>query len=675
METTYPVELEASQLTFALDVISHFTNHIVTTLHSPLSARYQQQPLPLSTSSTMLSTSTNDTKGSTSSRSSIASSPPYSSNALSQAEDASDEESEEDEGLEEEEEEECEEGLEEEEQKYESQPQPQPEAEMKIENREVHEKTSARTSPAQPLSALNSYIPRLPISVSSSSQLRPSLNQQQHSRVLPYVNQHRHPLPSSTPTSPHSRFVVEHHQPQQQQYYQQQQYHYHQHQHNNNGSYCPLCRENTSITNSPLIHHHHYHMNATDIPLPRAPTYEPQRPPHLYHHYQPPQSNGPQLRTQNIRLPPSSSSPPSSTTSLRGIGGEGTIARFLAYNHPNPSTPREVLKKLLPPNTLSLEQFEILRTLGTGSFGTVRLCRQKHTGRYYCLKILNKEKVIQLKQVQHVKNEKSVLEKVSHPFIMKLYATFQDSCNLYFLLEYLSGGELFTLVRRNKKRAGLSNEAACFYAAEIVLALRFLHSLDIAHRDLKPENILLDAFGHIKLTDFGFAKEITDRTWTMCGTPDYIAPEVLLGRGYGTHVDWWSFGVLVYEMLAGKPPFHCRNKFQIFEKILSCDYTMPEWFPKDAADLVRNLLQIDVTRRLGCMKGSGGIEEVMNHPWFQCIDWDALYRRRVVPPWQHGASSDDGDTRNFCQYADVDKMAILEENKQSRETDQLFVNF
>ncbi len=143
----------------------------------------------------------------------------------------------------------------------------------------------------------------------------------------------------------------------------------------------------------------------------------------------------------------------------------------------------------------------------------MRLCQQKATGKYFCLKILSKEKIVRLKQTEHVKSEKSVLAQISHPFIVKLYATFQDQANLYFLLEYISGGELFSCIRRNGR---LSNSTARFYAAEIVLAIRYLHSLHIAHRDLKPENLLLDSDGHIKLSDFGFAKVITDKCALLC---------------------------------------------------------------------------------------------------------------------------------------------------------------
>lgn len=318
----------------------------------------------------------------------------------------------------------------------------------------------------------------------------------------------------------------------------------------------------------------------------------------------------------------------------------------------------------MPPSTLSLDYFMLLQTLGTGTFGQVRLCQQKATGKYFCLKILSKEKIVRLKQTEHVKSEKSVLAQISHPFIVKLYATFQDQANLYFLLEYISGGELFSCIRRNGR---LSNSTARFYAAEIVLAIRYLHSLHIAHRDLKPENLLLDSDGHIKLSDFGFAKVITDKTWTMCGTPEYIAPEVILSKGHDKAVDWWSLGVLIYEMLSGKPPFHGEHTFEIFEKILSAKVDMPAYFHPEAKDLIEKLLVVDVAKRLGGTRG-GGAEEVMSHPWFAGIDWDALHKRQLRAPINPGITGE-GDSHNFPRYSDQ-----TVEHKEFKEN-ELFKDF
>jgi len=253
-------------------------------------------------------------------------------------------------------------------------------------------------------------------------------------------------------------------------------------------------------------------------------------------------------------------------------------------------------------------------------------------------------------------------------FIVKLYATFQDPENLYFLLEYVPGGELFSYIR---KRGGLNNDIVKFYASEIILAIRYLHSLNIAHRDLKPENLLLTADGHLKLTDFGFAKIITDKTWTMCGTPEYIAPEVILSKGHDKTVDWWSLGILIYEMLAGRPPFCGEHTFNIFEKILSKQAIQYPNFPPLAEDLVSKLLVVNVAKRLGSTC-SGGVESVTCHPYFNGTDWDALYRKEI-PALLKPEIVREGDTNNFARYTDEETIDSAKQIKRVEET--LFNDF
>jgi serine/threonine protein kinase len=268
-----------------------------------------------------------------------------------------------------------------------------------------------------------------------------------------------------------------------------------------------------------------------------------------------------------------------------------------------------------------------LDTIGTGTFGKVKLCRHVATERVYCLKVLSKERIVRLKQQEHVKNEKWVLTVTQHPFIVRLHATFQDATYLYFLMEFVSGGELFTCIRR---AARLSNRVAQFYTAEIVLALTYLHSCNIVHRDLKPENLLIDAQGHIKLTDFGFAKLVSDRTYTMCGTPEYIAPEVILSKGHSHGADWWSLGVLIFEMLTGQPPFTSDTNHTVFEKILSTRPAYPAYMTPSARAIIDALLVIDVGHRLGCGPERG--EEVKRHEWFAGVDWVAVLARNKEGP-------------------------------------------
>lgn len=250
-------------------------------------------------------------------------------------------------------------------------------------------------------------------------------------------------------------------------------------------------------------------------------------------------------------------------------------------------------------DALSLNDFEFLRTLGTGTFGRVFLVKDKKFQNYFAMKVLKKVEIVRLKQVEHVTSERNILMQLCFPFVVRLYKTFQDNRNLYMLMDYIQGGELFSHLRRLGR---FSNSLACFVAAEVVLTIEYLHLRDIVYRDLKPENILLDNTGHVIITDFGFAKKFQDRTWTLCGTPEYLAPEIIQSKGHGKPVDWWALGVLIYEMLAGFPPFFDDNPFGIYEKILAGRVQFPPHFDPNAKDLVKKLLTVDKTLRLGNLK-------------------------------------------------------------------------
>ncbi|XP_067889245.1 cAMP-dependent protein kinase catalytic subunit PRKX isoform X2 [Heterodontus francisci] len=246
-----------------------------------------------------------------------------------------------------------------------------------------------------------------------------------------------------------------------------------------------------------------------------------------------------------------------------------------------------------------MEELETVATVGTGTFGRVLLVKDKKTREYCALKVMSIPDVIRLKQEQHVHNEKSILTEIHHPFLIKLYWTHHDERFLYMLMEYVPGGELFSYLRNLGR---FNNSTGLFYSAEIVCAIEYLHAKDIVYRDLKPENILLDREGHIKLTDFGFAKKLVDRTWTLCGTPEYLAPEVIQSKGHGRAVDWWALGVLMFEMLSGYPPFFDDNPFGIYQKILAGKLDFPRHLDFYVKDLIKKLLVIDRTRRLGNMK-------------------------------------------------------------------------
>jgi len=315
-------------------------------------------------------------------------------------------------------------------------------------------------------------------------------------------------------------------------------------------------------------------------------------------------------------------------------------------------------------SNLKFEDLEILKTIGTGTFARVCLCRIKNNKtvnrvnnnnggsipKYFALKVLSMHDVIRLKQVEHVKNEKRILSEVSHPFVVDLVWSSRDANRfLYMLFPYVCGGELFSYLRSAGR---FSAPASMFYAAEIVSALDYIHSLSIVYRDLKPENLLLDREGHLKITDFGFAKRIaSDRTWTLCGTPEYLAPEIIQSKGHNRAVDWWALGILIFEMLAGYPPFFDDNPFGIYEKILSGKIDWPRQIETVVKDLIKRLLVQDRTKRMGATKG--GAEDVKRHRWFKNIDWDDVTAKKLKPPIVPNVGHE-GDARNYDDYPETD---------------------
>ncbi|ETI28154.1 cAMP-dependent protein kinase type 2 [Cladophialophora carrionii CBS 160.54] len=294
----------------------------------------------------------------------------------------------------------------------------------------------------------------------------------------------------------------------------------------------------------------------------------------------------------------------------------------------------------------TLTDFTIQRTLGTGSFGRVHLVQSKHNQRYYAIKVLKKAQVVKMKQIEHTNDERRMLQRVKHPFLITLWGTFQDSRNLYMVMDFIEGGELFSLLRKSQR---FPNPVAKFYAAEVTLALEYLHGQNIIYRDLKPENLLLDRHGHVKITDFGFAKEVPDITWTLCGTPDYLAPEVVASKGYNKSVDWWSLGILIFEMLCGFTPFwDGGSPVKIYENILKGRVKYPPYIHADAQDLLVQLITNDLTKRLGNLHG--GPSDIKNHAWFAEVTWERLLKKDIdapyVPPVKGGA----GDASQFDKY-------------------------
>jgi serine/threonine protein kinase len=269
--------------------------------------------------------------------------------------------------------------------------------------------------------------------------------------------------------------------------------------------------------------------------------------------------------------------------------------------------------------------------------GKVFLVKEIKTSQVYALKVLRKDNIIKRNQVEHTKTERNVLGYVKHPFIVGMNMAFQSKDKLYFVLDYCAGGELFFHLGKLGK---FPEPRARFYAAEIILAISYVHTLDIIYRDLKPENVLLDATGHIRLTDFGLSKEGISNSASgansFCGTPEYLAPEILNRQGHGRAVDWWSLGALLYEMLTGLPPFYCQDRERLFEKIRKSELPYPASLSRPAKSVLKGLLTKDPNRRFG--SGPGDAEDIKCHEFFAEINWEKLMNGEVPPPWRPSIS-------------------------------------
>lgn len=288
--------------------------------------------------------------------------------------------------------------------------------------------------------------------------------------------------------------------------------------------------------------------------------------------------------------------------------------------------------------------FDFLKVIGKGSFGKVFLAKRKHDAKYYAVKVLQKKVILNRKEQKHIMAERNVLLKnVKHPFLVGLHYSFQTTDKLYFVLDFINGGELFFHLQKERT---FPEPRAKFYIAEMASALGYLHSLTIVYRDLKPENILLDHEGHIVLTDFGLCKEgisQTDTTTTFCGTPEYLAPEVLRKQPYDNTVDWWCLGSVLYEMLFGLPPFYSRDTHEMYDNILHKPLAMRPGASSTAWSLLQGLLEKDGTHRLG---SRNDFNEIKAHNFFSSINWDDLEQKKIPPPFTPHVSSF-SDISNF----------------------------
>ncbi|XP_047133697.1 protein kinase C isoform X2 [Hydra vulgaris] len=330
------------------------------------------------------------------------------------------------------------------------------------------------------------------------------------------------------------------------------------------------------------------------------------------------------------------------------------------------ASPVDVCRKDASETKYSLDSFTFLKVIGKGSFGKVMLAERKGSSELFAIKILKKINIIRDDDVDCVQTEKRVLTiSGQHPYLTSLHSCFQTPERLFFVMEYVNGGDLMFQIQKARK---FDENRSRFYAAEITLALQFLHKNGIIYRDLKLDNILLDSDGHVKLADFGMCKDKmapSDTTSTFCGTPDYIAPEIVCDLPYGASVDWWALGVVMYEMMAGQPPFEADNEDELFERIQSSEVLYPVWLSREASSILKGLLTKNYEKRLGCVPDIGEVA-INKHPFFASIDWRKLENRQIHPPFQPQIKSptdvanfDTDFTRENPSFTPVDKETVM----------------
>ncbi|XP_075144518.1 cAMP-dependent protein kinase catalytic subunit 2-like [Haematobia irritans] len=320
-----------------------------------------------------------------------------------------------------------------------------------------------------------------------------------------------------------------------------------------------------------------------------------------------------------------------------------------------------------PSPDTGLDGYNELAILGVGSYGRVILTKNVQTGKYNAVKILIKDTIVKMKQVRHVHSEKMVLASIRFPFLINLEFSCKDFDHLYLGLPFINGGELFNYHRKVKK---FNEKQTRFYAAQVFMGLEYLHNMSILYRDLKPENILIDSRGYLKITDFGFAKRVETRTLTLCGTPEYLAPEIILSKPYGQSVDWWAFGILLYELVAGSSPFAPYNKniMVMYNKICAGEYKMPIAFSASFKDLIDHLLQVDLSKRFGNL--ANGNKDIKNHMWFKHVNWYAMINQEIPAPFIPKVANME-DLSNFDRFPHAKP---LHRSKSNRHAD-LFADF
>lgn len=406
----------------------------------------------------------------------------------------------------------------------------------------------------------------------------------------------------------------------------------------------------------------------------------PQQPPVS----QPQYPSQPALPPPQGRVPPPSAKPPPAYSQEYSPRPEARVppptaspqmhpTKLQQAPSPAPQQQRPPPAKQVHKRKVGLDDFNFLAVLGKGNFGKVMLAEEKKTNGLYAIKVLKKEFIIDNDEVESTRSEKRVFlaaARERHPFLLGLHSCFQTETRIYFVMEYVSGGDLMLHIQRKQ----FSLRQAKFYASEVLLALEYFHSQGIIYRDLKLDNILLTLDGHVKVADYGLCKEemwYGQTTSTFCGTPEFMAPEILLEQRYGRAVDWWAFGVLTYEMLLGQSPFRGDDEDEIFDAILEDEPLYPITMPRDAVSILQKLLTRDPSRRLG--SGKDDAEEIKRQPFFKDVNWDDVFHKRIPPPY-FPTINGSADTSNFDEEFTREQPTLTPVHGQLSSRDQAEFN-
>jgi len=377
--------------------------------------------------------------------------------------------------------------------------------------------------------------------------------------------------------------------------------------------------------------------------------------------------------SQQSPSPKLASLPAPATQRLPDKPTVGSPAMQPSQRIPVPQQQQAVARQPSRKRKVGLDDFSFLAVLGKGNFGKVMLAEEKKSNGLYAIKVLKKEFIIDNDEVESTRSEKRVFltaAKERHPFLLGLHSCFQTETRIYFVMEYVSGGDLMLHIQRKQ----FSLRQAKFYASEVLLALEYFHQNGIIYRDLKLDNILLTLDGHVKVADYGLCKEemwYGNTTSTFCGTPEFMAPEILLEQRYGRAVDWWAFGVLMYEMLLGQSPFRGDDEDEIFDAILEDEPLYPITMPRDAVSILQKLLTRDPNRRLG--SGKEDAEDIKRQPFFKDVNWDDVFHKRIPPPY-FPTITGSADTSNFDEEFTREQPTLTPVHGQLSSRDQAEFN-